>query len=1354
VSAAPSLPPDFREPAEPPRKPPRRWNWKRVLACIGAIGLILLGAAVAVAVVLLRSPAFHHYVLGVAEQKAEAALGTKVQAQEFALHFSGVSPRLDLYGITLQGAPPHTRPPLLQADHLRISVNIVSVLRRTWYLNEVRLEHPVLHIFMDAKGASNLPQLKSSGHSQTNIFDLGVRHAVLDRGEVYYNNQKSALNADLRDLWFQSAFHTALKQYSGAIGYREGQLRLGSYAPIPHNLEARFTATPAAFSLPQAVVTSGRSRMVLSGTLQDYASPRFQAHYDAVLDAGELRRITRNNSLPQGTIRLAGALQYARELNRPMLESLFTQGNLSSAALRMQASGLSGDVTDVAAKYTIRGGNLEVRDLRAHLLGGELTGGLSVKDLAGASRSQLHAELHDVSLAEIKRTVQSPSIDQVSLLGMVNASVDAAWGTTINTLIANSDVTINGRARPSKSSANASGAQNSIPLNGTIHARYVAAEQQITLRQSLLRTPDTSLLLDGTVSRRSALAVRLRSGNLHELETVAGLFRTPAAGQPVQPLGLYGIATFNGKVRGSASAPEIAGQVTAANLRLRGSEWRSLQTTLAASPSGIKLHNGQLQPAGHGRVDFNLAAGLKHWAFTTTSPVEVSLRASQLNLAQFSKAAGAGANVSGTVSADVFLHGSELNPAGYGTVTVEQANISNQKLPPVRLNFEGSGETLNVRLTAGPQRGMGAVMPHPAVAKATVTLFPRQRAYQGQLQITGFQLQQLSSLKALNLQLSGILNLTASGRGTFDNPALQATLQIPQLSVQEQQISGLRLQTDIANHVASFALDSEVVNATVRGRGTVKLTGTYDSDITLDSQTIPLQPLVAAFLPAQAGNLSGETELHATVRGPLRDRSRLDAHITVPRLAVNFKNAVQLGAAGPIHIDYTGGVLQLQRAAIRGTGTDLQFQGTIPASRAAPVSLLLRGAIDLRLAQLFDPDVTSSGELRFNIDSYGKRSDPNVQGEIQIVNAAFATGSSPLGLQNGNGILTLTKDRLNITHFQGSVGGGNVTASGGVLYRPELQFDLALAGRDIRLLYPDGVRSQLSANLALSGTPQSSLLRGQVGVMELQFTPDFDLMNFAGQFGAEASVPPGQGFSNNLKLDIAVASSGGLNPVSRTLSLQAMANLRVRGTAAEPVVLGRVNLTGGDLIFSGNRYVLQGGTVDFLNPARTEPLMNVNVSTTIQQYNINMRFTGPLDALRTNYSSDPALPPADIINLVAFGKTTEAAAANPAPGNLAAESAVASQVSGQVTSRVERIAGISHISVDPLLGCNQQSRGTCVTIQQRVTGKIFVTFGTDVTSVQNQTIKLEYQQSPRVSYSATRDQNGGFGFDVRLHRSW
>ena len=414
----------------------------------------------------------------------------------------------------------------------------------------------------------------------------------------------------------------------------------------------------------------------------------------------------------------------------------------------------------------------------------------------------------------------------------------------------------------------------------------------------------------------------------------------------------------------------------------------------------------------------------------------------------------------GTVSADIVASGTQLAPTGHGTISLASARISGEPVRAVDVNFQGTEKQINANLKIDLPAGS---------ANGTVQYEPASQSYNVELHAPGIKLDQLETVKARNLQLQGVLDIIASGRGTIQDPQLQAVIEVPQLQVRDQVIHGLKLQTNVANHVANFTLDSDVLNTHAGGHGTIQLKGDYVADASLDTQAIPLAPLFAIYAPSQAEGMSGQTEVHATLHGPLKDKSRLEAHLVVPNLAVNYKNSIQLTADAPIRADYANGILNLQRATIRGTGTEVTVQASLPIANDGPASMLVRGSVDLRLAQLVSPDITSAGELRFDIDSYGRRSDPNVQGQIHIVNASFATAGAPLGLQNGNGVLTLTRDRLNITQFKGSVGGGVVTASGGIVYRPQLQFDLAMAGKGVRVLYDQNVRTTLNSNLALSG---------------------------------------------------------------------------------------------------------------------------------------------------------------------------------------------------------------------------------------------------------------------------------------------
>ena len=81
---------------------------------------------------------------------------------------------------------------------------------------------------------------------------------------------------------------------------------------------------------------------------------------------------------------------------------------------------------------------------------------------------------------------------------------------------------------------------------------------------------------------------------------------------------------------------------------------------------------------------------------------------------------------------------------------------------------------------------------------------------------------------------------------------------------------------------------------------------------------------------------------------------------------------VQLGAVTPIRADYVNGVLSLLPGEIKGTGTDVRFQGRLPVNSNAASTLSVQGTIDLALAQMFDPEVSSGGQLQFDINAAGQ----------------------------------------------------------------------------------------------------------------------------------------------------------------------------------------------------------------------------------------------------------------------------------------------------------------------------------------------------------------------------------------------
>lgn len=1330
---------------------PHRSSGKHIAAWIGGGILVLLLVLLLAGQFVLNSARFHAYLVHTIDQKATKAVGTRVELENINIQLSTLS--ANIYGLTVYGAAPYTHPPLLQIQHIVVSIGITSLLHRQWYLKNIVVDAPVIKFFTDAGGVTNLPHSKSSSSgSSTNIFQLGIRHAALHDGAIFVNDRKIPLEADVQQLAFHSRTLVGQQGYTGAISYQNGLFQTGAYQPIAHSLDASFTVTPDTFKLNNGTLHSGSSLLHLVANVSNFSAPIADAKYDLSLNGGDLRAILKNASIPSGLVVTSGTIHYDATLNKSpagnasALDAIAVHGSLHSQLLVVRTPQIHTDIRNLAGAYSLQNSNLVVKNFQANLLHGKVLAALQVNHLTGTMQSLLTAAWSGISLRDVQDMLVASAAKQeiakqgIELTGAANGNIKVVGGKALKTLVAQLQSSIHGKITNKNSGS-------SLPLDSEIQLAYLGPSQQIQVQNSYVKMPQTALILDGTLRQNSNIHIQFLSADLRELQTLVDVFH-PGTLNSSPSLGLAGQASFVGTLRGTAKAPQLSGQLAATNVHMHGTVWPHIQSGIAVDSHSASLQNTSLQMLPSGSIHLHAKVGLKNNSFDPGAPVELQLQALRLPVEPLAKLVNIQSPVSGELSVNADVHGTAENPIGHGSLALNHGIIYDEPLQSANLVFNGTEDNVHGDLSLKVKAG---------TLHSTATVQPKEKTFTAQLDAEGILLEQFKSLLSRGIGGKGEANLHASGQGTFQNPSATVHLEIPTLNIQGQKISDVLMDANLADHIGTATASLRAEEIPIQAHAKIKLTGNQEISATLDTQTLSLQTLAALYAPQVDSRFTGQTEVHATLQGPLKQKQLLVAHVTLPILRMSYGAHLQLAATAPIHADYSQGVLQLHPVTLQGTGTHLELRATMPIYGSQPMDGLLAGTVDLQLAQMLSSDITSSGKLVLDIHANGNRSNPDVGGQIMLQDASYTDSTQPVGLQHGNGIFALTKDRLNIRSFQGKVGSGTLTAQGAVIYRPALQFDLGATAKNVRLLYPEGLREDLSADLRFVGSIKDSQLGGTVQVNDVSFTPAFDLMGFIGNLSGGIAAPPTPGFSQNLHLQLAVNSTSGIDMVSRQLSLNGNANLQVQGTAAQPVILGRVNVNSGDLIFNGNRYVLKGGTVQFVNASETEPVVNVTLDTTIQQYNIHLRFNGPIDQIQTNYASDPSLPYADIIHLLAFGDTTEANAANGStPGNAAAESVLASQVSSQVTSRVSKIAGISQLSINPVLagGTSQGPAGAIVTVQQRVTGNFFVTFSTNVTTTQDQIVMGQYQLSPRVAVTGTRDQNGGFAVDTIIKKTW
>ena len=1299
-------------------------TWKRRMGWAAIAFGILLVVVLVAGYAYLKTSSFNRFARRKIAEEVYKSTGGKATIGE--LNFSLAQLTVHLYDITLRGTEPADQPPLLHADKLTVGMKIVSFLHGKAAIRELLIERPVVNVEVSRSGTNNFPAAPThSSSSSTSVFDLAVGRAQITNGEIDYKDQTIPLDADLYDLATDIRFTPMAKRYDGVLSYKSGRLRYANYAPLAHDFDLRFSATPDKLTVESATLHVGSSNVLLQAQVSNYSNPVADGSYQVMIHGQDFDQFS-PSAKAQGNVSLTGRLHFQAVKNQPLLRNVSVDGHLASELLLAAASGKRVELRKLAGEFKLNGGNLIVSDLSVDTLGGRLKASGEMNHLDSTPESRIRASLQNMSLRALQQSLGNQQLHGTAVSGEISGNADASWKGGIENLQAHTDLTLLAKAT-SRSNPSAT----DVPVNGVVHANYDGRQQSVELRNTVIKVPSAIVTAQGRISEHSSLQVQLVADDLHQLEQLASSF---SSGQTPPPVS--GRATVSAVVRGSLKKPNIAAQLNATNLEVQGTEWTSATLAVQASPSHLTVENGRLTNARRGQASFSAAVPLHNWSYQPSDRVQANLNAQQFEIAELQQSAGQTYPISGVVSARVSFDGSELEPAGTGSVDIAKAIVYGEPLQKLAANFHTDNGAIVSNVSVAAKAGR---------ADGNLSYAPKSKAYNVHVDVPGIELQHLQILQAKNLELSGTVTAFVTGKGTLDDPQLVATVELPELQAKGKTISNLKAEARVAQHRLDLNMDSKVSQVAVHAKAQVELTGDYDAQANLDTGTIPLETALAAFTSSVPSGFQGETEIHATLRGPLKDKSRVEAHLSIPTLKASYQS-LQLGIASPIRADYANSVVTLQPADLEGTGTNLHVQGRLPIGGTSAPTMTANGSVDLRILKILAPDVQSSGTLALDVRTSGTAAKPAVQGEMQLKDVALATSDAPIGVEKLNGSLDISNDRVQVSKMTGVMGGGQFSVGGAITYRPSLQFSLALQSKSTRLLYPEGIRTLLDANLAFSGTPAASTLNGRVLIDSLSFTPDFDLSSLGNQFsnGGTVSQP---GFADTIKLAIGVQSRETLNATSSQVSIAGQAALQVGGTAANPVITGRTTLNSGELFYRNVRYQLQRGVITFDDPNETHPVLDVVVNTKMEQYNLTLTLRGALDKLTTSYVSDPPLATADVINLIARGKTTQESAAS----SQSTDSMIASQAVSQLSSSVQRLAGISSLEIDPTIGGNGQNPSARVAIQQRVTKNLLFTFSTDVSQPGSEIVQGEYQLNKRWSVSVERDQVGGVSVDGRYH---
>ncbi|HEU0007316.1 MAG TPA: translocation/assembly module TamB domain-containing protein, partial [Terriglobia bacterium] len=526
-----------------------------------------------------------------------------------------------------------------------------------------------------------------------------------------------------------------------------------------------------------------------------------------------------------------------------------------------------------------------------------------------------------------------------------------------------------------------------------------------------------------------------------------------------------------------------------------------------------------------------------------------------------------------------------------------------------------------------------------------------------------------------------------------------------------------------------------------------------------------LTPYVKKLLPVAPEKLSSRAEGQLVLSGPLRHPEKLVVSGRLQSMQIDFREA-RLQAAKPFDIEVRDERVNIKKAVFTGKGTVLNLDGLVDMSAQKRLQLSLQGDLDLALLNEFVSKLSASGTGTVNASVRGTLSDPHIQGQARIANAQFAYADFPNSFSQASGNFFFDENQVRIDNFSAVSGGGKVEAGGDVIFGGEQikLMNLRIQGREVRIRYPEGMRNVVDADLTLRGSQQAQQLSGNIRIVSASFQKGYDPITqyFENRSDGQVSWPGAKELGGDLSLDLIITGDRNIKLDTQLIKMTSRADLRVKGTASSPLVTGSIEASGGELYFQGARYRITRGRLEFVNPLRIDPRIDLEAESDLRDYRIVLTINGTAGKFRADMRSDPPLATVELLGLVSSGGTAGgrgassyrpyAASGRQQDSSAAASALLSEGLSMKMGSGVKRLFGIDRFRVDPFLVGNERDPSARVTFGQQITKDFSITYSTSVSSNEQQVILIEYQVNDSTSVIASRDAEGSFGLDVRFRK--
>jgi len=680
-------------------------------------------------------------------------------------------------------------------------------------------------------------------------------------------------------------------------------------------------------------------------------------------------------------------------------------------------------------------------------------------------------------------------------------------------------------------------------------------------------------------------------------------------------------------------------------------------------------------------------------------------------------------------------------------------------------NYSGNG---NLKLDAGSAYGESFVRGSITASLTTGRIsFPQVALYKKRGMVTaagwiGFDGTYSADLEGREIDLSmvdrldglpfageGKLDLHTSG--TFSLPLVKASLVVEALSYQEVPVGGMHATVLIRDGVMLFRTGLTEDRADLSMRWTLHQPYPWTADVKVRSEAIDPLPIIGNKGLADRVKVVAEGTL--TARGHGLDLSAISGEAVFKRLSliigdyrIDNESDAKLALEGS-NVSFT---------SLHFVGPDTRFDITGGVQLMEDMDITVKGTVNLSLFKMLYREVEhAAGVAEVQLAIKDDWKNPEVTGELLLRNGEVKIKDIPQRFTALNSKVVFAQGRLITDLLSGEMGGGKLSASGWVQFSGAAlkEFSAKASVDNATVRYPEGLTSTLSGELYYDGDASEQSLAGDITIKRARYDKRVEWKSMM--------VDISRGLYQKKKTEVAWIGDTQINlRFHGTDSILFQNNLAkmpldvdvfLRGTVNHPQLLGRIEARKGVVYFRKNEFKILNASVDFIDPNRMNPVLDIQAETQVREYLIRLAVTGTADHASVTFISEPSLIDTDILSLLALGKTSsELKGKETGVGVGEAASFATGQFQDIFEQRARSLTGVDRFQVDPYVSKNDTSVPRITVGKELVQNKLYVTYSSNVgAAAPEQIFRIEYLLNRHFSLVGEQDELGNNGADIK-----